>query len=182
MKEVPAADDDRQASRLASMRVVIADPPAYTPPYDYALAGALARLGVDVRLLTSPFRYGAVPEAAGLRGRRGPLPAFGPDAVEVRPPRREGPRASASRLPGSGSPTATCSTCSGSRRRRRTRWLLHTRSPLVFTAHDLLPRRTAGRARAWKRLFARFDRVVDPQRARPRNARAVRRAGGRSCG
>ena len=38
--------------------------------------------------------------------------------------------------------------------------LLHTRSPLVFTAHDLLPRRTASRTRAWKRLFARFDRVV----------------------
>ena len=48
------------------MRVVLADPPAYTPPYDYALAGALARLGIDVRLLTSPFRYGAVPEAEGF--------------------------------------------------------------------------------------------------------------------
>jgi glycosyltransferase involved in cell wall biosynthesis len=40
------------------------------------------------------------------------------------------------------------------------RWLLHTRAPLVFTAHDLLPRRTARRARMWRRLFARFDRVV----------------------
>jgi glycosyltransferase involved in cell wall biosynthesis len=39
-------------------------------------------------------------------------------------------------------------------------WLLHTRRPLVFTAHDLLPRRTAHHTRTWKRLFQRFDRVV----------------------
>jgi glycosyltransferase involved in cell wall biosynthesis len=30
----------------------------------------------------------------------------------------------------------------------------------VFTAHDLLPRRTAARTRAWRRLFDRFERVV----------------------
>ena len=48
------------------MRVVIADPPAYTPPYDYALAAALVRNGVDVRLLTSRFRFGAVPRADGF--------------------------------------------------------------------------------------------------------------------
>ena len=47
------------------MRVLLADPPAYTPPYDHALAAALARQGVDVRLLTSRFRYGAVPPASG---------------------------------------------------------------------------------------------------------------------
>ena len=38
--------------------------------------------------------------------------------------------------------------------------LLHTRRPLVFTAHDLLPRRTASHTRTWKRLFGRFDRIV----------------------
>ena len=47
------------------MRVVLADPPAYTPPYDHALAAALARRGADVRLLTSRFRYGDVPAADG---------------------------------------------------------------------------------------------------------------------
>jgi glycosyltransferase involved in cell wall biosynthesis len=30
----------------------------------------------------------------------------------------------------------------------------------VLTAHDLLPRRTASRRDLWRRLFARFDRVV----------------------
>ena len=61
------------------MRVVIADPPAYTPPYDYALAAALVRQGVDVRLLTSPFRFGAVPRGRGIRGRRQPLPRLDAD-------------------------------------------------------------------------------------------------------
>jgi glycosyltransferase involved in cell wall biosynthesis len=37
---------------------------------------------------------------------------------------------------------------------------LRFRSPAVFTAHDLLPRRTAGKRELWTRLLARFDRVV----------------------
>jgi glycosyltransferase involved in cell wall biosynthesis len=32
--------------------------------------------------------------------------------------------------------------------------------PAVLTAHDLLPRRTAHRTGLWRRLFARFDRIV----------------------
>jgi len=34
------------------------------------------------------------------------------------------------------------------------------RSPSVFTAHDLLPRRTAARRELWRKLLSRFDRVV----------------------
>jgi len=34
------------------------------------------------------------------------------------------------------------------------------RSPAVFTAHDLLPRRTAAKRDLWRRLLGRFDRVV----------------------
>jgi glycosyltransferase involved in cell wall biosynthesis len=49
------------------MRVTVADPPAYTPPYDHALSQALAERGHDVTLATSRFRYGAVPEARGYR-------------------------------------------------------------------------------------------------------------------
>jgi glycosyltransferase involved in cell wall biosynthesis len=40
------------------------------------------------------------------------------------------------------------------------RYLLHARVPTVFTAHDLLPRRTAGKRSLWRTLLARFDRVV----------------------
>ncbi len=38
--------------------------------------------------------------------------------------------------------------------------LLRHRAPLVLTAHDLLPRRTAAKTELWRRLFGRFDRVV----------------------
>ena len=38
--------------------------------------------------------------------------------------------------------------------------LLRVRAPLVFTAHDLLPRRTAEKRDLWRRLFDRFERIV----------------------
>ncbi len=47
------------------MRVALVDPPAYTPPYDRSLAAALARAGADVKLITSHFVHGPVPEARG---------------------------------------------------------------------------------------------------------------------
>jgi glycosyltransferase involved in cell wall biosynthesis len=141
------------------MRVVIADPPAYTPPYDAALATALFRQGVDVRLLTSRFRYGAVPPAAGftvddslyglstgISSRRGRLVA-----KALGHPRALARLASVDcdllHLQWVSVPEVDA-------------WLLHTRRPLVFTAHDLLPRRTARHTRTWRRLFDRFDRVV----------------------
>lgn len=49
------------------MRVQILDPSAFTPPYDRALAAALARAGAEVELITSRFLYGPVPEAEGYR-------------------------------------------------------------------------------------------------------------------
>jgi len=49
------------------MRVVIADPPAYTPWYDHELAEALARAGADVELATSRFRFAELPPASGYR-------------------------------------------------------------------------------------------------------------------
>lgn len=49
------------------IRVQLVDPSAFTPPYDRALAAALARAGAEVELLTSHFLYGPVPEAEGYR-------------------------------------------------------------------------------------------------------------------
>src|SRR5690348_9586281 len=51
------------------MRIVLADPPAFTPPYDHALAASLARAGADVTLVTSHFRFGDTPHADGYRRR-----------------------------------------------------------------------------------------------------------------
>jgi glycosyltransferase involved in cell wall biosynthesis len=49
------------------MKVQIVDPSAFTPPYDRALAAALARAGAEVELLTSRFLHGPVPAAEGYR-------------------------------------------------------------------------------------------------------------------
>ncbi|MBK5232092.1 MAG: glycosyltransferase family 4 protein [Thermoleophilia bacterium] len=49
------------------MRIQLIDPSAFTPPYDRALARALAAAGEDVELITSRFLYGPVPEADGYR-------------------------------------------------------------------------------------------------------------------
>ncbi|HEX7060228.1 MAG TPA: glycosyltransferase family 4 protein [Solirubrobacterales bacterium] len=51
------------------MRVQLVDPSAFTPPYDRALAAALARGGAEVELLTSRFLYGPVPAAEGFAVR-----------------------------------------------------------------------------------------------------------------
>jgi glycosyltransferase involved in cell wall biosynthesis len=49
------------------MKVQLVDPSAFTPPYDRALAAALARAGAEVELLTTRFLYGEVPPADGYR-------------------------------------------------------------------------------------------------------------------
>src|SRR3954453_9352473 len=51
------------------MRVALANPPALTPPYDHELAAGLARAGAEVTLVTSHFRFGAVPEPVGYTRR-----------------------------------------------------------------------------------------------------------------
>ena len=50
-----------------TLRAQLVDPSAFTPPYDRALAAALARAGAEVELLTSPFLYGPVPAAEGYQ-------------------------------------------------------------------------------------------------------------------
>jgi len=50
------------------MRVQLVDPPAYTPPYDFSLAAALARARVQVELSTSRPTYDA-PSADGFAVR-----------------------------------------------------------------------------------------------------------------
>ena len=155
------------------MRVLLADPPAFTPQYDHALASALAEAGADVELVTSPFRFGEPPEPVGYR--RSEL--FYPVSSRVF-------RRSRLRIP-----VKLLEHPVGLARLRRRRadvahlqWLaapelddrlLRLREPLVFTAHDLLPRRTAEKRDLWRRLFGRFERiVVHSERGRDRARRA----------
>jgi glycosyltransferase involved in cell wall biosynthesis len=143
------------------MRVHVVDPPAYTPPYDHALSGALAAAGADVTLVTSAFPYGEVPRADGYRlderfyrrtagapggtlRRLTRLAVHVPDMLAYR---RAAAAADVVHL----------------------QWLavgqvderLLPRRPLVLTAHDVLPREPRpGQRAAQRRLYARVDAVV----------------------
>lgn len=137
------------------MKVHVVNPPAYTPPYDHALAAGLAACGVEVQLLTSPFHHGEAPAPAGYERREvfyrhgssrpARIAAHVPDMLRYRATAREAdlvhfqwltiPELDAHLLP-----------------RGR---------PLVFTAHDILPReRVAGSRAAQIRLLHRFDAVI----------------------
>jgi glycosyltransferase involved in cell wall biosynthesis len=142
------------------MRVVLADPPAFTPTYDHELAAALARAGAEVELVTSRFRFGSVPEPDGYAR----VELFYPLSSRLF-------KRSRLRLP-----LKAAEHPLGLRALRRRegdvmhlQWLaapqldarlFRPHLPSVFTAHDLLPRRTAERADMWRELLARFERVV----------------------
>ncbi len=141
------------------MRVVLADPPAYTPPYDRSLAAALAATGADVELVTSRFRFGAVAAPNGYRAAEWFYPLssrMGSTRLRLAVKAVEHPlgmaRFAAARpdvlhVQWFGAPELD-------------RWLFRPRSPVVFTAHDIIPRRTASKVGLWKTLFGRCERVV----------------------
>ena len=142
------------------MRVLIADPPAFTPAYDHALAASLARAGADVELVTASFRFGDVPAPEGYRREE----LFYPVSSRLF-------RRSPLRLPlKAGEHLAGLARLN---RRRpdvlHVQWLaapqldarfLRFGDASVFTAHDLLPRRTAAKRELWQGLLSRFSRVV----------------------
>jgi glycosyltransferase involved in cell wall biosynthesis len=150
------------ATRVAyeAVRVLLADPPAFTPPYDHELAASLARQGVDVELVTSRFRFGTAPEPDGYRRRElfYPLSSrlFGRSRLRLPLKVAEHPvglaalhRLGADVLHVQWLPAPELDA-----------FLFRPRLPSVFTAHDLLPRRTAHKTKLWLRLFERFDRIV----------------------
>jgi glycosyltransferase involved in cell wall biosynthesis len=141
------------------MHVVLVDPAAFTPPYDHELATALARAGATVDLVTAPFRFGTRPTPDGYRLQEIFYPrSSGIERRRLRLAVRalEHPRGMR-RLVGTSANVLHFQWLAAPEVDRA---LLRTETPLVFTAHDLLPRRTARRARTWRSLFARFDRVV----------------------
>lgn len=141
------------------MRVVLADPPAFTPPYDHELASALARAGADVEVVTTRFRFGERPVPDGYRLDETLYPRSGRlhrDALRLPLKTLEHPFAMRKVL----SRRADVVHFQWLAVPELDRVLLRSDRPLVFTAHDLLPRRTAHRAGLWRSLFARFDRVI----------------------
>ena len=130
------------------MRVVVADPPAFTPPYDHALAAALARAGADVELVTSRFRFGEVAAPDGYRRRELFYPlssrVFGRSRLRLPLKVLEHPLGLA-RLAAAPADVVHLQWLAAP---ELDAWLLRHRAPLVLTAHDLLPRRTAAQDQA----------------------------------
>jgi glycosyltransferase involved in cell wall biosynthesis len=144
------------------MRVQLVDPSAFTPPYDRALAAALARGGAEVELLTSRFLYGPVPPAEGYR-------------AEERFYRRSTARGLGARTR---LPFKAAEHAADMLRFRRDaaadvvhyQWLtvpaldahlLPSLRPRVMTAHYILaPRPSRRQIAAARRVFARMDAVV----------------------
>jgi glycosyltransferase involved in cell wall biosynthesis len=144
------------------VRVHLVDPPAFTPPYDHALAGALARAGARVELFTSRFDYARVPRGegyevhetfyrwapggpgSGLR-RAAKLLQHGPDMLRYRRAAAAADVVHFQWLPVQPLDAR----------------LLPRRRPLVITAHDVLPREPLpGQLAAQRRLYERADAVV----------------------
>ncbi|MGN6274579.1 MAG: glycosyltransferase family 4 protein [Solirubrobacterales bacterium] len=144
------------------MKVQLVDPSAFTPPYDRALAAALARAGAEVELLTTRFLYGPVPPAEGYE-------------VDERFYRRSAARGLSAR---GRLPFKTAEHLGDMLRFRRDaaadvvhyQWLtipgldvrlLSPLRPRVMTAHYILPPRPSRRAvRSARRLFDSMDAVV----------------------
>ena len=142
------------------MRVAICDPPSFTPQYDHELAAALARGGVDVELVTSHFRFGEAPVPTGYERRELFYPwssrAFRRSPLRLPLKALEHPlgMAQLARLHADVVHLQWLAWPSVDRA------LLRVRAPAVFTAHDLLPRRSASQRDLWRTLFGRFERIV----------------------
>jgi glycosyltransferase involved in cell wall biosynthesis len=163
------------------VRIALVDPAAYTLPYDHHLAAALARRGHDPDLVTSPFPHGTPPQEEGyrrhevffplsgrlLRGRpRSPL-RFIAKGLEYLPSMWRLAR----KLDEIDPEVVHVQWLPLPRYDRL--WLRRAarRRPVVFTAHDVLPRRSEGQVRHWRELFLVADRtVVHSERARERLA------------
>ena len=144
------------------MQVQIVDPAAFTPPYDHALSGALARAGAEVELITARFPYGPVPQEEGYRVRE--LFYSRGSRAGIAPRRRRLLRA-AEHIP-------------DMRRYRKVaeeadlvhyqwlpipsldRRLLPPKRPRVYTMHWRLPEAASRIGRALTRLLAKMDAVV----------------------
>ena len=142
------------------MRLLLIDPASFTPQYDHELASALVRAGVEVELLTSRFRFGEPPPPDGYVRSE----IFYPVSNRLF-------RRSRARLPlkAAEHPVGLIRIRSRPGEIVHHQWLaapeidnrvLRMLRPSVFTAHDLLPRRTAAKRELWKNLLGRFSRVV----------------------
>jgi glycosyltransferase involved in cell wall biosynthesis len=146
---------------LRRVRVHVVDPAAYTPPYDRALAAALARAGAEVELWTSAFAYGEVPAAPGVRVR---------EAFYRRGSGLHGRARQAARLAQHVPDMLRYARAARAADVVHFQWLsvqaldarlLPRVHPRLLTAHDVLPREPRpGQLRGQRALYERMDAIV----------------------
>jgi glycosyltransferase involved in cell wall biosynthesis len=153
------------------VRVAVVDPQAYTLPYDGELCRALAAAGAEVELLTAHFTHGAPaapdgytrreifgPPLAGLLERRPTTPArvplkFGGHAVGLARLVRRARSWQADVVHWQWAPLPWLDL-------RALRAASRSAGATVFTAHDVLPRRSRNAAPLWAELYGSCDRVI----------------------
>jgi glycosyltransferase involved in cell wall biosynthesis len=145
------------------MRIQLVDPSAFTPPYDHALAAALARAGADVELVTSRFLYGPVPSADRYRvtehfyGRTARREFEGRGRIALKLAEHVPDMLRYRRL----AAQADVVHYQWLTVQPLDVWLLPPRRPRVLTAHDILPREPRpGQLAATRRLVRRMDAVI----------------------
>jgi glycosyltransferase involved in cell wall biosynthesis len=162
------AVDQRAGNIIAAVHVALVDPLATTPPYDHELAGALARRGHTVDLLTSPFPFGPVPAPVGYRRDELFLAASGRILRGNPRTRLRLPLKAVEYLP---SATRLWLRLRGLRPdvvhvqwlplpRVDMHWLRRVDRPTVFTAHHALPRDDGAGLSARLRIYDAVDRVI----------------------
>ncbi len=144
------------------MRVQLVDPAAYTPPYDHAIAGALARAGAEVELITCRFPYGPVPREEGYRVneffyRRGSRDGIGPRRRRVLRAAEHVPDMLSYRRVAESADVVHYQWLPIPALDRR---LLAPKRPRVYTMHWRLPETGSRIARTLTRLLAEMDAVV----------------------
>jgi glycosyltransferase involved in cell wall biosynthesis len=144
------------------MRVHLVDPAAYTPPYDHAMAGALARAGVDVELITCRFPHGPVRREQGyvvreLFYRRSSRPGIGDRRRRLLRAAEHVPDMLRYRRAADGADLIHYQWLPIPTLDRR---LLPPKRPRVYTMHWRLPPAGSRIARALTALLAQMDAVV----------------------
>jgi glycosyltransferase involved in cell wall biosynthesis len=153
------------------MRVAVVDPQAFTLPYDDQLCRSLAAAGADVELLTARFTHGEPPAAAGYARRE----IFGPPLAGLIARRPSSPVRIPLKAAGHALGLARLVRRARSQHPDIVHWQWAPQPALdlralraagdaagatVFTAHDVLPRRSRDAKKLWAELYASCDRVI----------------------
>jgi glycosyltransferase involved in cell wall biosynthesis len=153
------------------VHILVIDPQAYTPWYDHALCEALAVRGHEVELLTAAFLHGEEPAARGYRKRE----AFGPPLQRLLRGSPRSPLRAPLKLAGHAAGLAAVVARARKVRPEIVHWqwaplpqldapalrrAARSSGGTVFTAHDILPRRSAGAVARWRALYGACDTVI----------------------